>query len=132
MDNNPIYFNCFFTDDDAEDAVCTYKIVSLKNSIYPFVLYRLKNIVADQWENLSGFASVNDAVKKLVHGLFKGDTLKAINLGHVFLNTEEIMSKINQGRISISIGAVRHRAFLTPRFDVILDELVQVRKSVLM
>ncbi len=129
--NSPVYFNCFFTDDNAEDTVCTYKIVSLKNAIYPFVLYRLKNIVADQWEKLSGFASANDAVEKLVHELFKGDTLKAIDLGHVLLNTEDIMAKINQGRISISIGASRHRAFLTPRFDIDLDDLVQARKSML-
>ncbi|MFD0997767.1 hypothetical protein ACFQ21_00550 [Ohtaekwangia kribbensis] len=129
--NNPIYFNCFFTDDDAEDAVCTYKIVSFKNAIYPFVLYRLKNIVADQWEKLAGFASANDAVKNLAHELFRGDTLKAIDLGQVFLNTEDIMAKINQGSISISIGAVRHRAFLIPRFDINLDDLVQVRKSML-
>lgn len=129
--NNPIYFNCFFTDDEAEDTVCTYKIVSFKNIQYPIRLYKLTNIVSDQWEHVSSHTSVNDAVKILISELFTGEVRDAINHGQASLNTDDILAKISQGKISISIGAINHREFLIPRFDVVLDELLQIDKPVL-
>jgi hypothetical protein len=129
--NNPIYFNCFFTDDESEDTVCTYKIVSSKNIQYPFRLYKLTNIVSDQWEHVSSHISVNDAVTILTGELFPGNVRNAINHGQAFLNTDDILAKIAQGKISISIGAINHREFLIPRFDVVLDKLLQVDRPVL-
>lgn len=122
--NNPVYFNCFFTDDEAEDTVCTYKIVSSKNSHYPFTLYKLINIVSDQWEHVSSHTSVNDAVTILTGELFNREIRNAIDHGQAFLNTDDILAKIAQGKISISIGAINHREFIIPRFDVVLDELL--------
>jgi hypothetical protein len=129
--NNPIYFNCFFTDDQAEDTVCTYKIILSESVQYPFELYKLINIVSDQWEHSSSHALLMDAIKLLTCELFSREVRDAIHHDQALLNIDDILAKIYQGKMSISIGAINHREFLTPRFDVVLDELLQMDKPAL-
>jgi len=125
--NFALYFNCYFNGINEEKIVCTYKITGTKNTHYPFQLHKLKNIVLDQWDDLSIYATLNDAIKTLLHELFSEDIVEAINHGQSFLNTRNILKKIVSGKTSISIGALDHEGLQIPEYDIILEELIETQ-----
>jgi hypothetical protein len=120
-----VHFNCYLTEGNSEKTVCTFKIIVTKNRQYPFHLYKLENIILDQWDKLAIYTSMNEAIRTLLHELFSSDINKAIHYGQLVLNTQDILKKIINGKMSISIATTDHRELPTPDFDFILEELIE-------
>lgn len=120
-----VHFNCYLTDSNSEKTVCTFKVIVTKNKHHPFHLYRLENIVLDQWQKLAIYTSMNEAIRTLLHEIFSADINKAIHYGQLVLNTQSILKKIINGKMSISIATTDHKELLTPDFDFILEELLE-------
>jgi hypothetical protein len=122
-----VYFNCYLTNDNREKTVCTFKIIVTNDKPYPFHLYKLGNIVLDQWHQLSIYNSMSNAIRTLLNDLFSTDIVKAIQCGQLTLNTQTILKKILNGKMSISIATVDHREMPVREFDFILEELIENR-----
>jgi hypothetical protein len=124
MNNLPVYFNCFCVDHNHEEKVCTYKIVHHEDARHPFRLLRLKNMVSDQWEDMSVYASLSDAIRILVHELFTPDITEAIRHGQAFLNVESILEKIEAGDDTISISNLGNENAFNLNYDIIVEDLI--------
>ncbi|MFD1001043.1 hypothetical protein ACFQ21_17080 [Ohtaekwangia kribbensis] len=120
-----VLFNCYLSDRNSEKTVCTFKIILTKNRENPFHLYKLENIVLDQWQKLNINTTMNGAVRTLLQELFSSDINKAIHYGQLVLNTQGILKKIINGKMAISIGTADTKELLTPDFDFILEELIE-------
>jgi hypothetical protein len=120
-----VHFNCYLVEGNSEKTVCTFKIIVTENKQYPFHLYRLENIILDQWYRLAIYTSMNEAIRMLLQELFSADINKAIHYGQLVLNTQPILKKIINGKTSLSIATTDHREMTTPDFDFILEELIE-------
>ena len=130
MINLPLYFNCCCMYEDADEKIYTYKIESNENDQYPFQLFKLKNSVPGQWDDLSVYASLHDAIKILLHELFSPGIAEAIGHGQTFLNVESILTLINHGSSSITISNLGNNNVLLGHYDIILDNLLQTEQPI--
>lgn len=124
-----IHFNCYLVEGSNEKTVCTFKVIVTQNRQHPFHLYRLENIILDQWHKLAIYTSMNEAIRMLLQELFSAEINKAIHYGQLVLNTQPILKKIISGKTSISIATTDHIEQTTPDFDFILEELIENHKS---
>lgn len=124
-----VYFNCYLTNNNNEKIVCTFKIIITADKLHPYHLYKLGNIVLDQWHQLSIYNSMSNAIRMLLHDLFSVDIAKAIQRGQLMLNTQTILKKILNGKMSISIATADHQDIPLRDFDFILEELIENRLS---
>jgi hypothetical protein len=70
---------------------------------------------------------MSNAIRTLLNDLFSTDIVKAIQCGQLTLNTQTILKKILNGKMSISIATVDHREMPVREFDFILEELIENR-----
>jgi hypothetical protein len=125
MERLPIYLNCFFFETESGKVVHTYKIEASNITPHPFQLFKLNKDVADEWENLSVYASVEDAVMILLKELFSRDLEDEIIHGQASMNPAEIMKKINDGDRSVSIYGSTNNETFRLEFDVDFQQLVE-------
>ena len=125
MTKLPVYFNCYFFDKGNDKTVYTYKIGASQVTQHPFQLFRLLNKDAGNWQNLSVYASVNDALKVLLKEFFTQELSDEIDHGQVTVNPARIVEKIDRGERSVSIyGATNNEAFRL-EIDIDFEALVE-------
>lgn len=122
MTNLPLYFNCSFFRSLEFKAVYSYKIDSSNIVAHPYQLFRRQN---ELWENLSVYASVQDAVMILLKELFSGELADEVNHGQAIINPAEVMEKISLGAIPVSIHGTSNNEMFRIDFDVNFEDLVE-------
>jgi hypothetical protein len=121
----PVYFNCYFFDKKSEKSAYTYKIEESKILEHPFQLFKLVSKAGGEWQNLSVYVSVDDAIKILLRELFSKELIDEVYHGQAVINPSEILEKINRGERSVSIyGSTNNEAFRL-EFDVVFEDLVE-------
>lgn len=117
-----VYFNCHLG--SHEKAACIFKIVIANDAPYPFHLYRLENAVANEWQRMSVYPNMSDAIGTLLYELYSVSIVKAIRHGNLILNTQTILTEIISGKMLISIVSLRHKKLHASGFDFVLEDLV--------
>lgn len=117
--------NCHFFNKKNEMVVNIFKIDTSHVDQHPFQLFKWVTHDPAHWENLSVYASVEDAVRVLLRGLFSEDLSDEIYHGQATVNPAEIMEKINRGERSISVFDSRNNEAFRLEFDVAFEDLVE-------
>ncbi|HEX6225928.1 MAG TPA: hypothetical protein VFZ52_16030 [Chryseolinea sp.] len=121
MTKLPLYFNCHFFKSLGGESIYRYKIDASNIQAHPYQLFK-RNI--NDWQNLSVYASVSDAVMILLKELFSSELADEINHGQATINPGEILEKINQGERMVSISGPQNEMFRID-FDVNFQDLVE-------
>ena len=79
----------------------------------------------DQWQAMSIYTTMSDAIRTLLHGVFEANVLKAIQCDQLTLNVKTILIEILNGKMTISIATAGHEKIPMHEFDFILEELVE-------
>ena len=125
MTTLPIYLKCRFFDAEDASMVYTFKIGTSGVEAHPFQLYRLKDDGTGNWENLSVYASVDDAVMVLLKELLSAELTEEIYHGQATINPAEIIEKINLGERSIAIFNDKLGALFKLDIDVSFEDLIE-------
>ena len=121
----PIYLNCHFFKTKTDKATYVYKVDASNIMLHPFQLFRLNDDSSGSWENLSVYASVDDAVKVMLKELFTSELVDEVNHGQATINPAEIMEKINHGNRSISLYRTTQGEGFTLDVDVNFEDLIE-------
>lgn len=124
MKKLPIYVSCHSFETKNEQAIDVYKIDVSNVDAHPFQLFRLKKNGSGDWENLSVYASVEDAVMVLLKELFSHELAEEINHGQATVNPSEIVAKINLGERSVAIYSSAKNEMFRLNFDVDFEDMV--------
>lgn len=122
MTRLPLYFNCHFSKSLGEEAMLSYKIDNSNLPVHPYQLFRRKG---DEWENLSVYASIRDAVMILLKELFSSELADEIDHGQATVNPGKIMEKISHGNKTVSIYGSSNNEMFRIDFDVDFEDLVE-------
>jgi hypothetical protein len=125
MTTLPIYLKCRFFDAEDASTVYTFKIGASGVEAHPFQLYRLKDDGLGNWENLSVYASVDDAVMVLLKELLSAELTDEIYHGQATINPAEIIEKINFGERTIAIFNDKARELFRLDIDVSFKDLIE-------
>ena len=120
----PIYLNCHFFKAESVKNIYVYRIVASGIKLHPFQLFRLKD-EGGAWENLSVYATVNDAIMILLKELFTAELAEEIIHGQATVNPAEIMEKINRGDRSISLYGSAQNEMFRLDLDVDFEDLIE-------
>jgi hypothetical protein len=125
MQKLPLYFNCCFFNDIDGGSIQRYKIDESRIYEHPFQLFRLVSVIEMKWENLSVYATLDDAIRIFLRELFTKELSDEVYHGQAVVNPAMILEKIHQGERSVSIyGSTNNEAFRF-EFDVEFDALVE-------
>ena len=121
MTKLPLYFNCHFFKSLGAESIYRYKIDASNIQAHPYQLFKHNT---NEWQNLSVYASVSDAVMILLKELFSSELADEVNHGQATINPGEILEKINRGERMVSIGGPQNEMFRI-EFDVNFQDLVE-------
>lgn len=122
MTRLPLYFSCRFFRSLGAEAMYSYKIDNSDLPAHPYQLFRRE---ADEWKNLSVYASIRDAVMILLKELFSNELIDEIDHGQATVNPGKIMEKINRGDKTVSIYGSSNSEMFRIDFDVDFEDLVE-------
>lgn len=88
-------------------------------------MYKLKDDGLGNWENLSVYESVDDAVMVLLKELLSTELTEEIYHGQATVNPAEIVEKINQGIRSVAIYNDSKREVFRFDIDVNFEDLIE-------
>lgn len=125
MTTLPIYLKCRFFNAEDASTVYTFKIGASGVEAHPFQLYRLKDDGLGNWDNLSVYASVDDAVMVLLKELLSTELTEEIYHGQATVNPAEIVEKINGGIRSVAIYNDSKREVFRFDIDVNFEDLIE-------
>ena len=125
MTTLPIYLKCRFFDTKDASTVYTFKIGASGVEAHPFQLYKLKDDGLGNWDNLSVYASVDDAVMVLLKELFSTELTEEIYHGQATVNPAEIVERINSGIRSVAIYNDSKREVFRFDIDVNFEDLIE-------
>ena len=118
----PLYFNCYLFDKKNDEIVFTYKIDASDNPQYPFQLYKL---VDNDWENLSFYVSIEDALKILLKELLSKELAEEVYFGQARVSPTEILGRIGLGERSITICDADNKEAFRLEYDIMFEDMVQ-------
>ena len=121
MTRLPLYFNCHFFKSLGVETIYKYKIDASSVHAHPYQLFRRE---IDAWQNLSVYASINDAVMILLKELFSSELADKVYHGQAIVNPAEILDKIKHGERLISISGSDNEVFKM-EFEVNFDDLIE-------
>lgn len=122
MKHLPVYVKCHFSEGENKNVINVYKIDRSDVRAHPFQLFRRAE--NNNWENLSVYATVNDAVMVLLKELFSADLEDEVNHGQATINTGAILAKINDGDQTVTIFGSSNNAMFRLNVDVNFENLV--------
>jgi hypothetical protein len=122
----PIYLNCqFFDVSSIKSDTYVYKVDQSGVALHPFQLFKLKDDSSGMWENLSVYATVDDAIMVLLKELITAELADEVNHGQATVNPAEIMEKINRGERSVSLYGSGQNEMFRLDFDVDFEDLIE-------
>ncbi|RAW01991.1 hypothetical protein [Pseudochryseolinea flava] len=101
MINFPVYITCYFF--PGKSSLNVYRIVRSAVELHPYQLFRSNGISSVEWENLSVYASVEDAVMIVLRDLAGEELADDILHGQATVNPDAILQRINRGERMVSI-----------------------------
>src|SRR5688500_10824530 len=101
----PVYLNCHLFKTESDRHLYVYRTDASGVKAHPFQLFKLKGNYSGAWENLSVYATVDDAVMILLKELFTAELKDEIIHGQATVNLSEIMERINRGDSFVSLYA---------------------------
>ena len=123
MVNFPIYISCHFF--PGKSTRCVYQITKSTVEQHPYQLFKSSDVDSTEWENLSVYASIEDAVMIVLKDLVGVELAGEIIHGQATINPSHIITKIDRGEHIVSIfGSVPNDSFRQD-LDVNFEDLVE-------
>jgi hypothetical protein len=122
--NLPVYFNCLLLRNRNARHASMYKIQFSQNQQYPFQLLKQRNGEPGRWENLSVYATIDDAVIVLLKELCSADLTDEVYHGQASLNPGPILQKIVSGESGVSIYDSKDQDAFDPDRDIAFEDLI--------
>jgi hypothetical protein len=123
MFNLPVYLNCYFFPGKGDKII--FKIDESTLHAHPYQLFKSNNEGLGDWENLSVYESVDDAVMTLLKDLVTEELADEIVHGQATLNPDDLMERINRGDRSVSILGRPESDSLREDSDIDFGDLIE-------
>lgn len=122
MVNFPVYISCHFFSGKTRSV---YQIAKSTVELHPYQLFRSSDVDSTEWENLSVYATIEDAVMIVLKDLVGDELAGEIMHGQATVNPSNVITRIDSGAHIVSIfGSVPNDSFRQD-LDVNFEDLVE-------